>query len=260
MVDLDGQGTSAATPQVAAAAALWIAKYRAQLEKYPEKWMRGEAARQALIRSARKKTDKLSERQVRDALGAGAIDALAALAFEPLAAGALRRAPVASAAWDWLKLLTGRGVGLAPEASPRGQMLALEVLQLAGWDPRLEKIIADPEGTRPRKGTQRRFLERLRENPKTSATLKAAIEEALGTGRGSRTLPKLPPVRPKNELAPAKSQERRDTGEAAPTRPGTGACAFSHSIPAWAGRLNSSIPTSPPSTSATNGIWTARAN
>jgi len=191
VVDLDGQGTSAATPQVAAAAALWIARYRAVLEAYPERWMRGEAVRQALLRSARKRTDGLNERQVSDALGAGAIDALAALAVQPMAASALRRAPVASAAWDWLKLLTGRGVGLAPEASARGQMLALEILQIAqreGIGRDLEKIIANPEGTKPRKATQRRFLERVREDANTSETLKKAIDDALGVGTGPAPL------------------------------------------------------------------------
>ncbi len=32
IVDMDGQGTSAATPQVAAAAALWLQKYKPQMK------------------------------------------------------------------------------------------------------------------------------------------------------------------------------------------------------------------------------------
>ena len=40
IVDFDGNGTSAATPQVVAAAALWIQKYRAAYSKYPQGWQR----------------------------------------------------------------------------------------------------------------------------------------------------------------------------------------------------------------------------
>ena len=42
---LDGEGTSSATPQVAAAAALWIERYKAAL---PDDWRRVEAVRHAL--------------------------------------------------------------------------------------------------------------------------------------------------------------------------------------------------------------------
>ena len=54
IVDFDGNGTSAATPQVAAAAALWIEKHRADYDAYWESWMRVEAVRQALFESATK--------------------------------------------------------------------------------------------------------------------------------------------------------------------------------------------------------------
>ena len=52
VVRFDGQGTSAATPQIAAAAALWIQKNRDALDAYPQPWMRVEAIRKALFDSA----------------------------------------------------------------------------------------------------------------------------------------------------------------------------------------------------------------
>ena len=52
IVDFDGDGTSAATPQVAGAAALWIQKHRADYDAYPEPWMRVEAVRKALFDGA----------------------------------------------------------------------------------------------------------------------------------------------------------------------------------------------------------------
>ena len=54
VVDFDGNGTSSATPQVAAAAALWIDKHRADYDAYREGWMRVEAVRKALFESAAK--------------------------------------------------------------------------------------------------------------------------------------------------------------------------------------------------------------
>jgi hypothetical protein len=48
IIDLDGAGTSAATPQVAATAALWLQKNRAAVDAYPNAWMRVEAIRAAL--------------------------------------------------------------------------------------------------------------------------------------------------------------------------------------------------------------------
>src|SRR5581483_7349261 len=52
IIDFDGQGASAATPQVAAAAAIWLQKNRAAVDAYPESWMRIEAIRKALFESA----------------------------------------------------------------------------------------------------------------------------------------------------------------------------------------------------------------
>src|SRR5262249_53096891 len=52
IVDFNGSGTSAATPQVAAAAAIWLQRNRTAVDAYPESWMRVEAIRKALFDSA----------------------------------------------------------------------------------------------------------------------------------------------------------------------------------------------------------------
>lgn len=52
LVDFDGNGTSSATPQIAAAAALWIDRHRTKYDAYSEPWMRVEAVRKALFESA----------------------------------------------------------------------------------------------------------------------------------------------------------------------------------------------------------------
>lgn len=218
VIDLDGQGTSAATPQVAAAAALWIARHREQLAGYPEKWMKGEAARQALLASARKTTAVLNAAQVRRALGGGAINALAALAVRPMAAHTLRRAPVASAAWDWLKLLTGQGVGLAAALSPpRERMLGLEILQIAQRDGALEEIVPDPDRDEaPDEAARRRFLERVRES--ASRPLKRAIDRSLGLDGGPpglRSLAAAPPL-PGVKRAPAADRPGTVNADRAP--------------------------------------------
>ncbi|MGF1550743.1 MAG: S8/S53 family peptidase, partial [Sphingomonadaceae bacterium] len=184
VIDHDGAGTSSSTAQVAAAAALWIANYRAKLAKYPEAWMKGEAVRQALMRSARKTTARLDKVEVREMLGAGALDARAALAAWPLAAGKLEKAPVASASWAWLRLLTGRGVGVAAAAlAPRERMLELEILQIAGTEqvePELRDIGSDPEAEDVSDKQRRRYLETVRDSGLASNSLRHAIDRALG--------------------------------------------------------------------------------
>lgn len=61
VVSMAGAGTSSATPQIAAAAALYYQKFHDELEALPEKWMRVEAIRFALFNSSTKKINYVDD-------------------------------------------------------------------------------------------------------------------------------------------------------------------------------------------------------
>ena len=110
---LSGEGTSSATPQVAAAAALWIEKYKGFL---PGDWRRVEAVRHALFTSARRADARF---------GRGILQARAALAVAPDLHRP--RSGVSTHGWSVFRMLTGLGV---QAGSPREEMFNLELAQL----------------------------------------------------------------------------------------------------------------------------------
>ena len=84
---MDGAGTSAATPQIAAAAALWLAEHRDAVSRYSQPWMRVEAVRQALFTSAAKSTAQDDSQPRRcEKIGQGVLKVDAALPRQPAAA------------------------------------------------------------------------------------------------------------------------------------------------------------------------------
>ena len=113
VVDMDGAGTSSATPQIAAAAALWLAEHWDTVKNYSQPWMRIEAVRQALFSKAAKSTAKMSAAETLEKIGQGVVKADAALS-----SCRARRASCANCrrprhSWSWLDLLLGGGVSLA---------------------------------------------------------------------------------------------------------------------------------------------------
>ncbi|MBR0680157.1 S8 family serine peptidase [Roseomonas eburnea] len=178
IVDGDGAGTSSATPQVAAAAAMWIARHHAALAAYPQGWMRAEATRRAILDSAAPGDAKR--------LGAGRLRAREALRRAPLPATQLVRQEADSASFPVLRILTGLGVAAAP-VDPRQRMLELEALQLS-QSAAIEALLPeDPEA--PLDAVQqRRIAEALGADPRASQALRTAL-----LGAGARAVRGAPP-------------------------------------------------------------------
>ena len=129
-VRLDGEGTSSATPQVAAAVALWLERHKASL---PRDWRRVEAVRRALFSTAKVRTRK-------DFFGNGILQARAALDVQPLLT--LPKSPESKNSFAFLRLITG--IGLMQE-TPREQMFNLELAQRWLVNPDLQATVPDPD-------------------------------------------------------------------------------------------------------------------
>ena len=205
IVDMDGQGTSSATPQVAAAAALYLQKHGHLLfdaSKYRERWMTVEAVRHALFTRADKNADGGSAEK----LGNGILQASAALALSPPAEATLRKTAADSAWFPLLRVLTGLGV-----ARSQDEMLLLEGTQLLHrWAEEdapnpLEDAVIDPDlPAEAVPGSQvRRFLEAIIDHPQASNALKARAAEA-------RRAYAPPSPRPRRTTPPAKRGKARE--------------------------------------------------
>jgi hypothetical protein len=132
LVRLNGEGTSSATPQVAAAAALWIEKYKHEL---PVGWRRVEAVRHALFSSAKTKADKKH-------FGHGILQARAALAIRPDLT--LARSRKSDSSFAVLRVVTGLGID---RPTPREEMFNIELAQRWLLNEALQEIVPDPDGT-----------------------------------------------------------------------------------------------------------------
>lgn len=227
IVDMNGQGTSAATPQIAAAAALYLQKHGDSLfdpAKYPEPWMRIEAVRHALFTSADKSADGGST----DKVGNGILRAARALEVAPVPRQLLQKTPPDTATFSFLRVLTG--LGMAGEADPALAMIALEATQLGQrWNRSespnpVEAALPDPdlpaEAVSP--AHRRVYFEALLAHPDASDTLKEHVR-----GLFAKTpAPKAPGRRKKaagktgeSAKAPSAPAEARPFVESAAFRP-----------------------------------------
>ncbi len=136
-IDVDGGGTSAATPQVAGAAALYLAKNAG----LPKDWRRTEIVRQALLITAQQPA------QIKDAtyyLGKGILKANDALGKEPASLHIAMEKPDVICS-PFLEALLG-----VPGCDySTNQMLVLETAQLLASDVKYERAYADWDSPDP---------------------------------------------------------------------------------------------------------------
>ncbi len=122
--DMDGAGTSATTPQIAAACALWLQLYGSN---YPAGWQRVEACHAALLRSAVPGNGGAAY------LGHGLLDvpkmldpALAEAIRQDIQANRIQPSPPDDVSFPFLRLL----LGLGPPGSEEQRMYETEAAQL----------------------------------------------------------------------------------------------------------------------------------
>jgi hypothetical protein len=183
-VNMNGRGTSAATPQIAATAALWLAEHWDRVRQYSQPWMRVEAVRQALFQSARKTTPKMNAAETREKSGQGVVRANAALAIQPPNEAQLTKLSPAQSSWSWLNLIFGGGVSFAVGTmdARRRHALMLELTQMAQRVRKIHEAIDDPE--RPVEeiptAARNRYLEAALDEGNPSNALRSVLEKHLG--------------------------------------------------------------------------------
>lgn len=180
LVNYDGAGTSCATPQIAAAAALWIQRHKAAWDAYPQGWMKVEAVRKALFDSA---NAILPER-----LGRGALRAHDALAQAPANRASLHPEPPDSVEFPILRLFFGQSLAAAPAQQRMLELEAMQLSQSAAIEEVLKDILPDPgvdPGPLSPKDLQA-IADALAAHPNASQALRDAL------GRSARQLRPAP--------------------------------------------------------------------
>ena len=175
IVDMSGTGTSSATPQVAAAAALWLAAHG---DKFPRSWQRVEAVRAALFGAANRGANASSDPDFY--FGRGTLRARAALDVVPDRTS-LRQTDPDSGSFAFLHLLSS-GFGATAPDPRRLAMYRLELTQLALHSKAAQKAVPDPgapaEQISPQ--AQRQMLEAILDEAAPSQALRSFLEGALG--------------------------------------------------------------------------------
>jgi hypothetical protein len=161
LINPDGNGTSSATPQAAAAAALWL--QQAGLPAGIEPWQKVEAVRHALFTSADK-----SVPEVEKYFGQGLLRAHKALDV-PFRVN-LPKSPPATVEFPWLRMLGA----LEAATSGRELMYEVEALQIYEQSPHLQDMTgtADPLNDKLDAATRKRLTAELRDSPLASQSLR----------------------------------------------------------------------------------------
>jgi Subtilase family len=167
-IRMNGEGTSSATPQIAAAVALWYERYKNVL---PRDWRRVEAVRNALFTSA-KAADP-------GHCGHGILQANAALAIAPNLM--LAKTPSDKDSFAFLRVITGLGIIDMP---PRELMFNLELTQRYLDNADLQKIVPDPEG-QVGDAALKQFMEAVIQDPKASVALRRHVANRYSSISGA---------------------------------------------------------------------------
>ena len=176
-ISFGGAGTSSATPQLAAAAACYWKKYKADLDSLPEDWMKVEAIRHALFSTAYK-TGAANEH---DYFGRGIIQAHAALLVGVKKTGLKMqeadhvRFPIFNVIFkSQMKNLA------SPGESP---MIELEIIQAVQNSIELQKILGNKEFNELSKAAQKKFMDYIIADKDTSMVLSKFLKEERGNRR-----------------------------------------------------------------------------
>ncbi|HKR67129.1 MAG TPA: S8 family serine peptidase [Thermoanaerobaculia bacterium] len=168
-------GTSAATPQAAAAAALWLQMHRNEFtEDEWRSWVKAQAAYDALVKSA----DLPNVPHATEYFGAGIVKANRAL---DVPKGTPVRRPNGEIGVDWITELV-KILGINPndppptgvEAEEHRSMLQLEVAQLLTTEPKLRDIVNGDFEHRPSDAQLRRLRRAIAKNERASSYLRRA--------------------------------------------------------------------------------------
>jgi hypothetical protein len=169
-----GAGTSSATPQIAAAAAIYYRKYNSELQKL-EPWQRVEAIRNALFSTALKKIKK-GFSPMNQYFGNGILQANDALSVPVIK----RTKPTAEAELPWFPILNTLFKAMpGKDESSRLAMYNTELAQLVFLYPELCQLIGNDqreyESVKP--SSWKRFTKAIIEHPSASKSLKRFLEE-----------------------------------------------------------------------------------
>jgi subtilisin family serine protease len=176
IVRLNGEGTSAATPQVAAAVALWFEKYKNVLPRNHE---RIEAVRRALFTKANN-VDATH-------FGNGTLRANDALSVAPVLG--LPKSPVSRNGFSFLRVVTGLGITDVPA---RERMFNVEITQRWLLNERLQALVPDPENTAHlAPAVMKQVMEEIIEDGGASIALRKHVAERYPVTAGT-SAPRTP--------------------------------------------------------------------
>ncbi|WP_207515706.1 S8 family serine peptidase [Longitalea luteola] len=185
-----GGGTSSATPQIAAAAALWILFNREQLQekKYKGTWKQAEAVRQALFRSGGIDYPGYKKYYGNGSLKASAAldmsDEILALELQPAEEASVSFLGIGKFVSQWFRSMPtkeGMPAAMQPDDKQLQDMLSVEIMQVMYKDPALFDYLdtLDLDGADQdyfnRPAAMDKFRNAIKASSYASTTLKALL-------------------------------------------------------------------------------------